>query len=149
MMKLSEKTKGTMADVGILLIRVFVGGCLAAHGFDKFFGEHDVSGFAKGLESMGFPLPTVSAYLSAGTELIAGILIAIGLFTRLASIPMVINMLVAALAVHAKGGYFLPKGLEYALNLAMTFAGIGLIGPGRFSVDNLICKCDDKNTTGK
>ena len=130
-----------LASAGLLLLRLFVGLGLAAHGWSKFFGEHGIKGFAGFLGSLGVPLPTLSAVLSAGTELGGGLLVAAGLFTRLAALPVVFNMLVAVIAVH-RVSYFLtnnPPGMEYALNLAAVFGALALTGPGTFSLDHLRC----------
>ncbi len=61
-----------------------------------------VQWFAHGLD---FPLPTLMAALAGWTELLGGVLLLIGLFTRWASIPLMFTMLVAALAVHWKNGW--------------------------------------------
>lgn len=96
-----------------------------------------MAGFAGFLESMGVPAPLLAAYVSATTELVGGLLITIGLLTRVAAVPLAINMFVAAFTAHATS-YFItndPPGMEYALNLGVVFAAIALLGPGKFSVD--------------
>ncbi len=131
------ETKDRVASAGLLLIRVFIGLGLAAHGWGKFFGEQGISGFAGFLEKLGVPSPQVAAYLSASTELVGGLLIAIGLLTRLVAVPLAFNMFVAVVTVH-RSSYFLsndPPGMEYALNLGVIFLALVFTGAGRFSVD--------------
>jgi len=129
-------TKDKATSAGLLILRLFLGLGLVAHGYQKFF-IFGVSGFAGLLRQLGAPAPLASAWLSASTELVGGALIALGLFTRLAAIPLAVNMAVAAFLAHS--GYFItntPPGREYALNLAAAFAALALTGAGRFSIDN-------------
>ncbi len=133
---MSPITKEKAASAGLLVLRLFLGLGLVAHGCQKFF-LFGISGFAGFLEKMGAPAPYASAWLSASTELVGGLLIAAGLFTRLAALPLAFNMLVAALLAHS--GYFItntPPGREYALNLAAAFVALALTGAGRYSIDN-------------
>ncbi len=135
-MILSPGVRETLPSAGLLVLRLFAGACLAAHGAQKFF-QFGISAFAGHLAGMGFPAPGFLAFLSASTEFGGGILVAVGLLTRPAALALTVNMLVAA-SVHAKDGYFLPKGMEYALNLAAVFAALVLAGAGRFSLDALL-----------
>jgi putative oxidoreductase len=136
-MILSPGVRETLPSAGLLVLRLFAGACLAAHGAQKFF-QLGISAFAGHLAAMGFPAPGLLAFLSASAEFGGGILVALGLLTRPAALALTVNMLVAAFAVHAKDGYFLPKGMEYALNLAAAFAALVLAGAGRFSLDALL-----------
>ncbi len=129
-------TKDKATSAGLLILRLFLGLGLVAHGLQKFM-EFGMTGFAGYLEKLGAPAPYASAWLSAGTELIGGALIAAGLFTRLAAIPLALNMTVAALLAHS--GYFItntPPGREYALNLAAAFVALAMTGAGRYSIDH-------------
>ncbi|MCO7224624.1 DoxX family protein [Pleionea sp. CnH1-48] len=60
-----------------------------------WFGEH-----------LGFPLPTLMAYLAAYTEFLGAFLLLFGLATRLISIPLIITMIVAAFSVHWDNGWY-------------------------------------------
>lgn len=129
-------TKDKATSAGLLILRLFLGLGLVAHGWQKFF-VFGVSGFAGLLRQLGVPAPEAAAWLSASTELAGGALIAAGLFTRLAAIPLAVNMAVAAFLAHS--GYFItntPPGREYALNLAAAFAALALTGAGRYSIDS-------------
>ena len=133
-----------LISVGLLLLRLFVGFGLAAHGFTKFFGEHGIAGFAGFLKSLGVPSPETMAYVSAGTELVGGVLVAIGLLTRLAAVPLAFNMFVAAFTAH-RASYFItntPPGMEYALNLGVVFLALVFTGPGRYSLDQRLFSRD-------
>jgi len=144
MIKFSETAKERMTSIGLLILRLALGGCLAAHGVQKF--SYGVGRFAEGLDGMGFPLPGLMAWISTLVELAGGVLIAVGFLTRPAAALLAVNMLVAAFSAHGKA-YFLPEGLEYALNLAVSFGAIALMGAGKFSVDACCCRCTPQGTT--
>jgi uncharacterized membrane protein YphA (DoxX/SURF4 family) len=56
-------------------------------------------------EILGLPFPTFMAFAAGWTELLGAVLLAIGLFTRWISIPLMVTMLVAAFAVHWDNGW--------------------------------------------
>src|ERR1700741_4438066 len=83
--------------VAQLLVRLFVGYFFMETGWGKL---HNLDGFAQRFAGWGIPYPYFNAALSAYTEFIGGLLTVAGLGTRLVSIPMIINMLVAILKVN-------------------------------------------------
>lgn len=132
----AEKFEPVARDAGLLLARLTVGGLFIFHGSAKFLGGID--GFAGYLASLGVPLPTLNAYLAAGTEVFAGLAVTLGVLTRLASVPLVFTMAVAFFV--AKGAALSPNGGggEYALALGLTAAALILTGPGRFTATALL-----------
>jgi putative oxidoreductase len=129
-------------DLGLLILRLWLGTLGVFHGAQKLFGAfggHGMAGFTEFLRSLGVPAPSVSAYCAAGAEFFGGILIAMGLFTRLASMPFAINMVVAIAMVHNKG-FALPDGFEFAATVLAGLLALILAGPGRFSADMAIGK---------
>jgi putative oxidoreductase len=99
---------------------------------------HNLDGFAQRFAGWGIPYPHFNAVLSAYTEFIGGLLIIFGIATRLASIPMIINMVVAILAVNLKRVSSLDDFVELDEPLyALTFLWLLLSGPGWVSVDYL------------
>jgi putative oxidoreductase len=118
--------------VGLLLLRVGFGGFMAVnHGWPKLMGFSEKSAkFATWLPTPG----PFNLSLAIFGELVCAALIVIGLGTRVAAVPAVITMLVAALGAHSDD--VLGDG-EHALLFAIGFAAIGLLGPGRYSLDNL------------
>ena len=90
---------------------------------------------------LGHPPPALNAALSAWTEFLGGLLIVLGLFTRLVSIPLFINMVVATLAVRLKKLGGLDEFVELDEPLyALTFRWLFFSGPGRVSLDHLLDK---------
>lgn len=84
----------------------------------------------------GLPLPAFSAALSGYTELIGGALIVLGLLTRLASIPLFVNMVVAIATVNIERVSSLDDFVELSEPLyALVFLWLAFTGPGRVSLD--------------
>ena len=123
-------------DFGLLLVRLMIGFVGVHHGAQKLFGLFGGKGladFAAVLEKMNVPMPKVSAILAGSAECFGGLLIAMGLFPRLAAIPFAFTMLVAFF--HAHGGKVSGEGNgEYALVLAVFAIALFFTGPGRWTV---------------
>ncbi|HKO41840.1 MAG TPA: DoxX family protein [Pyrinomonadaceae bacterium] len=86
----------THAPRSVVLIRMLVGGVFLAEGVQKFLYPNEVGAgrFAK----IGIPNPDVMGPFVGVVEILCGALILVGLLTRLAAIPLIINMLVAILS---------------------------------------------------
>ena len=122
--------------VAQLLVRFFVGYFFVETGWGKL---HNLDGFAQRFVGWGIPYPYFNAALSAYTEFIGGWLTILGLGTRLVSIPMMINMLVAILKVNLKRVTTLDDFVELDEPLyALVYLWLLLSGPGRVSVDYVI-----------
>jgi putative oxidoreductase len=119
-----------------LLVRVFVGYFFMETGWAKL---HNLDGFARRFADWGIPWPHFNAALSAYTEFIGGLLTIFGIGTRLVSIPMIINMLVAILKVNLMSVNTLDDFFELDEPLyALTYLWLLISGPGWVSVDYLI-----------
>jgi len=126
-------------NAGILILRVIFGLFLAYHGYNKFFGPGGLAGAAKFFESMGMRWPQWQARLAATTELVSGLMVAAGLLTPLAAAGMIGLMVVAIVVDHWKVGFFifLPnQGWEYCASILTAAFVIGMVGPGRWSLDH-------------
>lgn len=120
-------------DWASLLLRLAFGGLMAGlHGWSKFqsYGEKA----ADWADPIGLGGPTSLALAIFG-ELVCGILIALGLFTRLATIPAIITMLVAVLAIHWNDPL---ADKEHALLFLFAYAAIFFLGSGRYSLDAVL-----------
>ena len=94
-----------------LVMRLTLGAIMIAHGYHKVWG-----GFHHHMDMVGsLGLPRWMAYLSAGTEFFGGIGLVLGLFTRFASLAIVIEMAVVIWKVHFKNGFVGPMGCEFPL----------------------------------
>jgi putative oxidoreductase len=126
-------------DIALLLLRVTVGGTLAAHGAQKLFGWFGGSGLrgtAAGLEKNGYRPGLPMAFLAGLGEAGGGTLLALGLLSPLGAAAGIGVMLNAIVSVHLSKGFWNTKGgFEFPLTIATVFTAIGFSGPGRFSVD--------------
>jgi putative oxidoreductase len=86
---------------------------------------------------MGIPLPAVAAVVVMVVEFVGGILLITGLATRLPAAFLAIDMLVAILLGHAKGGFFNPAGVEFPLTLLAACICLALSGGGAASLKRL------------
>jgi putative oxidoreductase len=124
-------------DLGITLFRIVVGSVFLVHGSQKLF-VYGINGVAGTFAQIGIPFPLASACLATFAEFFGGLAILLGLFTRLAAIPVAFTMLVAIATVHGKNGFFLPNGYEYALTLLVANIALTIAGGGAFALDNLV-----------
>lgn len=131
------------AAIPLLICRLVVGLIFLSEGIQKYIkpGEVGTGRFAK----IGFTDPAFWAYFTGSFEIIGGILIIIGLITRLAAIPLLIIM--ATAFITTKIPILLDKGFwsfahEYRTDFAMTLLLILLLvyGAGNSSVDLKITK---------
>ena len=127
---------------GILILRLAVGLTLAAHGAQKlfgWFGGYGLTGTGAFLEQLGFRPGRVQAAAAGSVEFLGGLLLAAGLLTPLASAGVIAVMLVAAVSVHVKSGFFAQAGgYEYAFILGATAAALAFTGPGALSLDGVL-----------
>jgi putative oxidoreductase len=135
--------RGTQ-HLGLLILRVGLGAALIAHGLQKLFGwwgGSGVSGLKNSLSDVGYQHADILAYVSAGGETAAGVLLVLGLFTPIAAagaLAFLINGLLATISVrpHTHNfAYFLPDGHEYQISLIVMAIAVILAGPGRYGLD--------------
>ncbi len=125
-----------LAWLPILLARLFVGYFFLETGWSKI---HNLDAMTTRFVEWGIPWPAFNAALSGYTEFLGGLLVLIGLCTRLVSIPMVINMAVAVVAVKMKDVTSLNDFVELDEPVyALVFFWLIFTGPGAVSVDNLL-----------
>jgi len=99
----------------------------------------DIQSIAGWFDSMGIPLATFNAYMVASTELLGVVLLTLGLFTRLISIPLMIIMLVAIFTVHISHGFAAgDNGFEIPLYYMLFLALFASYGAGKISLDHLL-----------
>ncbi|HZQ29383.1 MAG TPA: DoxX family protein [Acidimicrobiales bacterium] len=128
-------------DAAAAILRVMVGITLFAHGWNHFFGGGKIAGTARWFESIGIRPGKVHAWIASTTEIGAGVLLVLGLFTPLAAAGGVGTMTVALVANHLRNGFFIfrkGEGYEYVLNLAMVSVAIGILGGGWLSLDHAV-----------
>lgn len=141
MRTLSLSPMAQFAGFAPLVVRVIVGIIMAAHGWQKLtefgpsnFGEQVLGG-------LGVPLPVLMAYVVTLVELFGGILLILGLLSRLAAFLLTIDLVVAILLVKVNVGFLSGDsgtGAELDLALIAGLLVILLAGPGRLSLDHAL-----------
>jgi putative oxidoreductase len=121
-------------------LRVATGLVFAMHGYQKLtqMGIDGVSGF---LSSLGFPLPMAFAFILIAVELVGGIALILGAFTRITAKLCAIVALVALVTVHLSKGFFISNGgYEFILLIFAASLSLMLTGAGAWAVDNVLRK---------
>jgi len=137
-MNFLQKITTTGAPASVILIRIAVGSVFMSEGIQKFInpGEIGAGRFAK----IGLPNPDILAPFVGSFEISCGILVLLGMFTRLSVIPLVVIMLVAISTT--KIPILLDKGFwsmahdsrtDFAMLLGSVF--LSIVGAGKLSVD--------------
>lgn len=122
-------------DFGLLVLRLGAGLMMAfGHGLGKLTTFPEKS--ADFADPIGLG-PAVSLALAVFAEFFCALAVAAGLWTRLATLPLLITMGVAAFVVHADDGF---KVMEKALLFGVLYLGILLAGPGKYSLDGWLAR---------
>jgi len=139
-------------DLGLLLIRLSGFYLALGHGLGKTIAlaSGQGAGFISGVEALGFPMPAVFAWAAALAELVGGLLVGLGLGTRIVAPFPLFTMVVAAVFQHrahehalvALGIKAVPPEViekwgnpEMAILYLVCFTTILFLGPGRISLD--------------
>jgi putative oxidoreductase len=119
-------------DVGLLLLRLFIGSRLLYGVLDNILHWENMLEFEAFLKSFQFPFPFISAVVSVYAQAIAGIMILIGFKIRWAALLMIVNFSIAYIMVHWGEPYDASTA-----PLAMLFSnGLFLFtGAGKYSID--------------
>jgi len=137
----------TLAPWAEALLRAAVGLALVPHGLRNTFGmfpktgvrSHDLTELADQLDSDGYRPGKLWAPLISITQLVAGPLLALGLFTRLAAVPIVVFLIVTNFERWRVGKYFWNQlGLEYTLLWTIAALYFLVHGGGTISLDHLL-----------
>ena len=124
---------------GLTILRVVVGIVFFVHGLQKLFlmGFGGVAGMMEGL---GVPAPGLFAIMLMLVELLGGLALILGFFTRIVAIPLAVDMLVATLTVHLPNGFFtIPNdGYEFTLVLLAASVALAVAGPGEAALDRFL-----------
>jgi putative oxidoreductase len=125
----------TAASVGLLVLRVALGGVFIAHGAQKIF-EDSLPATADAFAGMGVPLAPVLGPAVAVLELAGGILLVLGLLARPIALLLAVTMVVALVLVHLPAGFWAADGgYEYVAVLSAGGVALALTGAGRLSAD--------------
>ena len=131
----------TTATWFTLPVRLALGLIFIGHGAQKVFGAWGGPGWAKFTAAgapFGFMRPAwLWLAMAAIAELVGGVLVLLGLLTRVGAFFLAITMLVAMVGYHW-GSFFMPRGIEYTVALLGMSLALLIAGGGRLSVDEVL-----------
>jgi putative oxidoreductase len=124
--------------LGPLLVRITVGVVFVGTGWGKL---HNLDGITKYFGELGIPMPHLNAIVASSTEFFGGLLVLVGLLTRLAALPLAFTMVVAILPAKRGDidGVSTLLGFEEFSYLVM-FLWLALAGAGKASLDALLAR---------
>ena len=139
---MSKRSDDNFNDVGKLILRLGVGGALAAHGAQKlfgWFGGYGPDGTGQWMDSLGFAGSGKRNAILAGLgEFGGGTLLALGLSTGPAGAAVAGTMTVAG-STHTPNGFFnTGGGYELPATFGLVGTSLALMGPGKYSLDHAL-----------
>jgi putative oxidoreductase len=142
-----ESLTGTHADWIVGIARIVLGIIFFAHGAQKMLGWYGGPGLASTMRTFTehLHLPSALAFLVIAGELVSGVGLIVGLFSRIAALFIVLTMVGAIATVHFRFGLFMDwfgsqkgHGIEYHL-LAIALASVVVVkGAGALWLDGLV-----------
>ena len=123
-----------LQPLALLVLRISLGASMTGHGYLKVF--HGLSQHAHMVASLG--LPAWLGYVSAFTEFLGGIALLAGVFTRVASLFVCVDLVVAICKVHWHNGLMGNMGYEFPLALAAMAFALIFFGAGPISLDHVL-----------
>jgi putative oxidoreductase len=121
---------------GAMVMRLVLSIIMIRHGYDKVIPSGSLYNFTHMVTRLH--LPMALGYLAAFTEFFGGLLLLVGLLTRIVAIMMAIEMAVAIIKVHLHGGLMGPNSFAFpltcfAIALMLVFTGCGWLGLDDFA----------------
>ncbi len=129
-------------SVVLLAIRLYWGWQFFMTGRGKF---SDISKVVAFFTSLGIPAPALNAYFVSGLELVGGVLLFVGLGSRLVALPLFVDMVVAYITADREALFSVISDPDKFMGAApFTFMLASLIilafGPGKFALDSLVSR---------
>jgi len=133
MFKKNIFTSKGLWEAGAVILRVVAGLIIFKYGLEIFSADK-MKGYFDWLTDLNFPTPEAMAYTGKICELVGGLLMTLGLFTRLAAIPLLITMSVIGFVL-GEPEFLAADG---SILLLLIFLHFLLVGPGKLSLDHIL-----------
>jgi uncharacterized membrane protein YphA (DoxX/SURF4 family) len=137
-MSIRERIIRSGAPAAVILVRLIVGAVFLSEGIQKFLfpDQLGVGRFTK----IGIPAPEFTAPFVGGVEIVCGSLVLLGMLTRLAAIPLIVDMLVAIASTKipilaGKGFWAMAHESRTDWSMLLGSAFLLIVGAGPWSVD--------------
>lgn len=137
------KSLNVLQPVGLLALRIALGIIFFSHGYPKVAHLHP--GMQSFFEQHG--LPGYFVYISGVLEVFGGMLLILGLFTRVTALALAIEMVVAIWKVHSGHGYLAVHEYEFPLTLATACFALSTVGAGFLSIDQPLFESGGRSGT--
>ncbi len=135
---LAAKVLDNFQSLFLLLARLTIAYGFFEPAINKWKSIEDTAAW---FASMGIPFPTLNVYMVATFESLGVVLLALGLFTRLISLPLIGTMVVAIITVHFANGFSSgDNGFEIPLYYLLFLGIFASFGAGKLSIDNFLSK---------
>lgn len=123
------------APLGLAVLRIIVGGVFVSHAVPKIEDPHSTREF---FSSVGLPDSLFLVYLAIGIEVVAGTMLAIGLYTQVAALALTLFMLAATYVAIQKIDKDFEGGYEVDLLLLAVSFMYFVNGPGMYALDAVL-----------
>ena len=120
----------------ISIVRIVTGILMTYHGWQTFDAEA-IKGYGDWLKEVNIPMPYIMAYAGKVAELLGGLLLVFGLFTRIASLLLIVVMIVITFVMN-NGKIFTQD--QHPFLLLLLFSVFLFYGPGKISTDFLLSR---------
>jgi putative oxidoreductase len=120
-----------LKPLSLLLLRCALGIVFISHGYPKLFTQ--TANWLQAFPRMGFP--SYFAYIAGVLEFFGGCLLIAGLFTRVVSLLLAIEMGIALAKVHLPQGIYVARNYEFPLMLCVAAFTLATVGAGMISLD--------------
>jgi putative oxidoreductase len=136
--RLVHAIAGRLSFLPPLLARIAIGVVFIGTGWGKLHNLDKITSF---FTDLGIPAPAFNAVLASAAELVCGALLLVGLFTRLAALPLVVVMIVAIVAAKRSDISGLSDLLGFVETLyAVLLAWLFTAGAGPISLDRILLR---------
>lgn len=139
------KSLNALQPVGLLALRIALGIIFFSHGYPKV--AHSGPGMQEFFVQHG--LPGYFVYVSGVLEVFGGMLLILGLFTRIAALALAIEMIVAIWRVHSGHGYLAVHEYEFPLAMATACFALATVGAGLLSLDQPLFEGRGRSRTSR